>query len=104
MRAMQGRYRETTWIKMDRSAPSQDSEENHLAPEQYETLMESLRERLDSPASSGEPPIGKVGPLREDEDSFSVIAILSLGTDRVQSPASPGQDAVRCVVEGLSQP
>ncbi|HEV8376363.1 MAG TPA: kelch repeat-containing protein, partial [Candidatus Polarisedimenticolia bacterium] len=89
MRAMQGDYREKTWIRGESDSPEGLFEPDHVSPARFDALVEGLRERLLTPSDdpalpSGELPMGKVGPLREAEDSFRVAAILSRSADSIR--------------------
>jgi N-acetylneuraminic acid mutarotase len=85
MRAMQGEYREKTWYRAEPDAGG-ILNPDHLTPAEFDGLLESLREQVGASegATPSELPMGKIGPLRETEDSFGVAAILSRGTDSIR--------------------
>ncbi|HEU5179358.1 MAG TPA: kelch repeat-containing protein [Candidatus Polarisedimenticolia bacterium] len=82
-----GRYREETWRRApERMASSPGTHE--LSPGDYGSLLTEIAHRVDPEARSGpragDSLAGSVGPLREDDRSFSITTVLEQDQDSIR--------------------
>jgi len=88
-RSAGGRYVETTWRLGTEERTEPSSEARYLSPAGYQALLSELATRIDpSTSRHGSPApslsLGRTGQLREDDDSFSVTAILQQDRDSIR--------------------